>query len=99
MSNIADDAFYNRAGAHIQLSNNQLADEPSRGKVSASMMYAVARFNAWVSANGFDSSEDMAKARAEALDYFVTQYKLMLEENLDDYINNFSKYMAVRHDA
>jgi hypothetical protein len=99
MSKEADDAFYSRADAHIQLSNNQLADEPGRGKVSASMMYAVARFNAWVSANGFESSEDMAKARAETLEYFVTQYTLMLEENLDDYINNFSKYMAVRHDA
>ncbi len=63
------------------------------------MMYAVARFNAWVSANGFESSEDMAKARAETIEYFVTQYKLMLEEHLDDYTNNFSKYMAVRHDA
>ena len=42
-----DDKCYERADAHITLSNDQLSDI-GRGKVSASMMYAVARFNAWV---------------------------------------------------
>jgi hypothetical protein len=95
----ADDAFYNRADAHVHLSNDQLAEEPGRGKVSASMLFAASRFNAWVSACGFASSEDMANAKTETIAYFVEQYRLMLEENLDDYINNFSQYMAVKHDA
>lgn len=36
-----DPNFYNRADAHIDLSNSQLADI-NPGKVSASMMYATA---------------------------------------------------------
>jgi len=95
----ADDAFYSRADAHIHLSNDQLAEEPGRGKVSASMLYAVCRFNSWVSACGFSSSEEMALSKSETIEYFVAQYRLMLEENLDDYIENFSSHMAVKHDA
>ena len=87
-----DDKFYERADAHIRLSNDQLKDI-GRGKVSASMMYATSRFNAWVTACGYDSSSDMAESKEETINYFVDQYRLMLEENIDDYIDNFAKYM------
>ena len=92
----ADDNFYTRADEHIHLSNDQLADESGRGKVSASMMYATSRFNSWVTACGFQSAEQMVTAREETITYFVEQYRLMLEENLDDYIANFSNYMGVK---
>lgn len=87
-----DDNFYNRADEHISLSNKQLESE-SLGKVSASMMYSVARFNAWVSACGWDNGTEMNSAKKETLDYFVNEYRKMLEENLDDYIENFDDYM------
>jgi hypothetical protein len=60
------------------------------------MMYATARFNAWVSACGFDSGAEMAEAQAETLEYFVTEYRKMLEENLADYAKNFESYMAAK---
>ena len=88
-----DDSFYERADAHIHLSNDQIEGSVGRGKVSASMMYSVARFNAWVSACGFDSANQMAEAKEETLAYFCEQFKLMLAENLDDYIRNFDRYM------
>ncbi len=99
MPSEADEDFYSRADEHIHLSNDQLAKEPGRGKVSASMLYAASRFNSWVSACGFDSPEQMAAAREETIAYFVDQYRLMLVENLDDYISNFNAYMAVKRDA
>ena len=88
-----DKGFYERADAHIHLSNDQITNEVSRGQVSASMLYSVARFNAWVSANGFQNREDMFVAKEEVLDYFTTEYRKMLEENVDDYITNFDSYM------
>jgi len=90
-----DDDFFNRADAHINLSNDQLKAE-SRGRVSASMMYATARFNAWVSACGFSAAADMDGAKAETVEYFGREYRKMLEENLDDYIRNFPGYMATK---
>ena len=89
-----DDKFYERADAHIHLSNEQIADV-GRGKTSASMMYAAARFNAWVSACRFSRTDELAAAREEEIEFFVDQYRGMLEENFDDYVENFSKYMKV----
>ncbi len=57
------------------------------------MMYSVTRFNAWVSACGWNSGEEMKSGKAETLEYFVNEYRKMLEENLDDYIHNFDEYM------
>jgi len=90
-----DNKFYERADAHIHLCNEQISKDIGKGKVSASTMYATARFNAWVSACGWGSGKEMAEAKAETLEYFVTQFSKMLEENLDDYIENFQSYMQV----
>jgi hypothetical protein len=93
----SDDKFFERADAHITLSNEQAKSE-SRGKVSASMMYATARFNAWVGASNCASSDELANARDEAIEYFLEQYRKMLTENLDAYIANFDKYMLAKEE-
>lgn len=90
-----DDEFYERADAHIHLSNDQISKEIGMGKVSASNMYATARFNAWVSACGWSNGKEMDEAKQETLEYFVNEYSKMLEENLDDYIENYESYMQV----
>ena len=92
-----DSKFYDRADEHIHLSNEQTGQGMPRGKVSASMMYGTARFNAWVSACGFSSGKKMAAERQATVDFFVEQYRKMLEENFDDYASNFKKYMGGDH--
>jgi hypothetical protein len=88
-----NDEFYDRADAHIHLSNSQVTDEITRGKVSSSFMYSVARYNAWVSACGWPNATEMKEAKEETIEYFTTEFKKMLEENLDDYIENFETYI------
>ncbi len=88
-----DDNFFNRADEHIHLSNDQVSNA-GIGKVSASMLYSVARFNAWVSACRFNNKQEMEAAKDEIFEYFVTEYKKMLNENLDDYIEHFDNYMS-----
>jgi hypothetical protein len=92
LSKDADDEFYERAFAHLRVANEQLTDVPE-GQVSASMMYACARFNAWVSANGQDSAGGLRKAYGETIEYFVAQYRRMLVRNLDDFVAHFGEYM------
>jgi len=89
----SDDTFIERADAHIFLSNDQIAKGVSAGKVSASNMYATARFNVWLSASGCESGEELAEGKTEITEYFVAEYKKMLEENLDNYSKNFNEYM------
>lgn len=89
----ADDRFFERADAFISLANQQV-EESTRGKVSASMMYATSRFNAWVGACNCGSAEELAAVREQAIEYFVHQYREMLGENLDQYIQNFDAFMT-----
>ena len=96
MPDATDQAFYDRADAHIELSNEQLKTFENIGQVNASMMFGTTRVNAWVSARSFKSGEEMAQAREAMLKYFCDQYRLMLEDNLDDHINNFGQYMMVQ---
>jgi len=88
-----DSEFYDRADAHIDLSNAQMTEEVTRGKVSASLMYANARFSAWVSATACRSSKEMEDQREAQVTYFIEQFRLMLEENYSDYASNFDRYM------
>ena len=93
MTTETDDDFYNRADAHIHIANDQ-TDKVGRGKVSASMMYATARFNSWISACKAESGDDLLKGKEKIIEYFVEQYRNMLAENIDDYARNFDKYMS-----
>ncbi len=87
-----DDDFYNRADAHINLSNDQMTEDIGRGNVSASFMYGVARYNSYVTACGYENSAQMKEDFEENIEYFVSEYKKMLVENMEDYISNFDKY-------
>lgn len=93
-----DPTFYDRADGHIHLANERCS-EIGRGKVSASLMYGSARFQAWNAACWAEDVDDMKAKRQETVKYFVEQYQAMLEENLDDYINNFQKYMRSTGEA
>jgi len=80
----ADEDFYSRADEHIHLSNSQVTEEHGTGEVSASFLYSVARFNAYVSASGYNSSNEFLKDKDVIVKYFTEQYKNMLEENVDE---------------
>jgi len=97
VANEPDQDFFNRADAIIELTNSHIADS-SRGKASASLMYANARFSAWVSACGCRNAEELAASKQQAVDYFLEEFRLMLEENLTDYVENYSRYMNANPD-
>lgn len=88
-----NEKFFGRADEHILLSNKQIEEGADAHNTNASFMYSVSRYNAWLSATGFISSEEMAEKRDESIDFFVEQYRKMLTENIDDYIKNFDQYM------
>ena len=91
MSQDADHEFYDRAHEHLRVANEQLTDV-SHGEVSASMLYACARFNAWVSATNRESAKDLKGAYGETIEYFVAQYRKMLVRNLDEFVAHSSEY-------
>ena len=89
-----DNEFWELADAFVDLANRN-CDETPRGKVSAAMLYAAARFNAFVVASSAKSREELSAQNEEAVAYFLLQYEKVLRENLGDYEANFAKYIQL----
>lgn len=90
--------FWVRADAIIHLANAQCKNAPN-GKVSASLLYAAARFSAYNVAANVSDLEEMKIEKEEAIKFFTEQFKKMLIENMDDYIENFDQYIGQKNNA
>jgi len=80
-----DQEFFEMADAFINLAN-EYGDKGAIGKVSAALLFAAARYNAFYVATVEDIS--LENERGVAMEYFTRQYQSMLNDNLDDYKNN-----------
>ena len=85
-------AFWKVADSFIAHANSQ--NDTDRGIVSAGFAYSSARFNAFVIASQCGNKEAFEAEKDAAIEYFVTQYKLALTENVADYSANFDKYIS-----
>lgn len=83
--------FWERADQIIAVANEQC--EHSRGnEVATSLLYAAARFNAFLVASKTNDVTKMQQEKDDAVAFFTEQYKRMLTDNFNDYIANFDKY-------
>jgi len=89
-----DANFYKRADAHIQLANSHISETTPPADATNSLMFASSRFNAWITAMGFANAEEMKAEKSEIIDFFTNQYKHMLEENFDNYVENFEQFIT-----
>ncbi|MDQ7084962.1 MAG: DUF3144 domain-containing protein [Sulfurovum sp.] len=92
---VLDEKFYERADAHIALANGSMNEKLHPGLVANSLMFGASRFNAWVTASGYQKSEDLANEKDDIVEFFAKQYKLMLAENIDSYVENFDEYIGM----
>jgi len=87
---IEDKEFFDRADAIIALANSQCDDFPI-GKVSSSLLFAAARFNAFIVASSAKDLDQLKEEKEEAIKYFKQQYEKVFIENMDEYIKNYGK--------
>ncbi len=94
--------FFERADNFIQQANQfcspelgKKVDNPAeiRGQVSAAMLFATARFNTWVAANNFKDGKEMSDAKEQIMSYILQQFQMMLEDNFDEYCEQFDNYL------
>lgn len=71
---------------------NEFAETNSQENVGLALLYAAARFNAHVVSQHANTLEDYAKDIPRARQFFQGQYAEMLEENLEDYKQVFTRY-------
>jgi O-acetyl-ADP-ribose deacetylase (regulator of RNase III) len=88
-----DKEFYAMADAYIALANKQ-SENTDPGKVSATFLYAAARFNIFLVATGAASADAFAAKKEDIVAYFMAEYKKMLEEHFADYKANFESYLG-----
>jgi hypothetical protein len=72
-----EDVFHEVADEFIHLAN-ELSDDWAMPLLSAAIMYAAARFNAF----NFQAVDGDDSKREEAIRYYTEQYNKMLRENL-----------------
>ena len=71
---------------------NEFAQDNSPENVGMALLYAASRFNAHVVSQHAESLEGYERDLPKAQDFFVSQYQQMLDENLEDYKQIYSKY-------
>lgn len=86
-----DEAFWDRADEIINLANQQ-AENAESDDVSSSLLYATARFNAFLIASTAEKADDIQAGKDAAVEYFTKQYRQLLIDNIDEYIENFDEY-------
>ena len=97
-------AFFERADEFIKQANefcrvekgSQVKPAEMRGQVSAAMLFGTARFNTWVAANGFKDGKEMRDAKDQVMSYILQQFQMMLEDNFDEYCEQFDNYLRFR---
>ncbi len=78
------DSFIDRANEH--------AEQSSPENVGMALLFAASRFNAFVVSQHAENLEDYEKDMEKAQHFFMSQYKEMLNENLEDYKSTYQKY-------
>jgi hypothetical protein len=71
---------------------NELSGHNSIENVGMAMLFAAARFNAYVVSQHADNKEAFKADLPRAREFFIQQYQEMLEENLEDYGAVYEKY-------
>lgn len=94
-----DANFYKRADAIIALANSHINEQTPPADATNSLMFASSRFNAWIAAMGFKNAEEMKTEKEEIINFFTTQYRYMLEENFNNYVENFDQFIAKAKEA
>ncbi len=86
------DAIYKRMIDEFIDQANALAETQSAENVGLALLYAASRFNAYVVSRHADTLEDFERDLTRARKFFTGQYADMLDENLEDYKQLYSKY-------
>lgn len=72
---------------------NDACDDADPGVVSAALLNAAARFNAFVVATASIDRKEYIEEMDSSLNYLSGRYREFLRENLEDYRENFKVYI------
>ncbi|MFO1388395.1 DUF3144 domain-containing protein [Cellvibrio sp.] len=92
MNKTEEGQFWDLVDAFIEQANNA-CDEADPGMVSAALLNAAARFNAFVVASSSLDRKEFIDEIESAQKYLTGRYAELVRDNLDDYRDNFKVYI------
>lgn len=90
-----DDLFWGLVEAFIEQANDA-CDAADPGIVSAALMNAAARFNAFVVAQSSLDKNEFTEDVEGTTNYLSGRYRDFLKEHMQDYSENYSTLIGVR---
>lgn len=90
-----NDLFWGLVEKFIEQANDACEDADS-GIVSAALMNAAARFNAFVVAQSSLDKNEFAEDVEGTTNYLTGRYRDFLKEHMEDYRDNYSTLIGVR---
>jgi len=86
----ADKAFIKMADHFIDQANQQ-CNKNDHQLVNASLLYASARFSAFITASLSESKENFEAGTDEAIAFYVEEFEKMLKEHMRQYKSTFDE--------
>ncbi len=90
-----DDLFWDWVEKFIEQANSA-CDHADPGIVSAALMNAAARFNAYVVAQSSLDKNEFAEDVEGTTNYLTGRYREFLKEHMEDYRENYTRLIGVR---
>lgn len=90
-----DDLFWDWVEKFIEQANSA-CDNTDPGIVSAALMNAAARFNAYVVAQSSLDKNEFAEDVEGTTNYLTGRYRDFLKEHMEDYRENYTTLIGVR---
>lgn len=87
--------FWDLVESFIQKANDA-CDAADPGIVSAAMLNAAARFNAFVVAHSSLDKNEFAEDVENSVNYLTGRYRDFLKEHMEDYRENYRQLIGVR---
>jgi len=98
MSNVDQDKLLRTlADAFINIANEQ-AETHDKNIVNTSFMYAASRFCAYVAASSARNLEDFQGKQQQGIEFFSSEFKRMLESNMNNYEKVFKSTETLRYE-
>jgi len=92
-----DKEFYTLADKFIDIANNE-CDEKEPSFVGSSMLFATARFSAFVVASQAQDKESYEAELERAKEFFNGEFERMLNQNMEDYKTAFNQQDEARYE-
>lgn len=92
MNKAEEGQFWDLVDSFIEQANNA-CDEADPGMVSAALLNAAARFNAFVVASSSLDRKEFIDEIESAQKYLTGRYAELVRDNLDDYRDNYKVYI------